>query len=273
MTECEQYQELISRMLDDDLSKAERSALAAHVKTCPDCAAVYVAFRSLSEQLGADLEEVPTAVHENIMAEVRRDSIRARNSAHRSHRAWHTALTIAACLVLVVAASLSLPKLAPRMGSSAPAPQAAPAAVEEYVRAEESMAAPAPMPEEKAAPEGNLTLGGALQNAAQGADEAPAEEAAEGEAPRSPLYSDEGELILDAEQSAALLDALSGEAVYLEQQPEQEIHVLLQKDESSRPLTILLGAEGAYYVRADGDSTCRIDLSPEELLSLLGLTE
>ena len=94
MTECEQYQELISRMLDDDLSKAERSALAAHVKTCPDCAAVYVAFRSLSEQLGADLEEVPAAVHENIMAEVRRDSIRARNSAHRSHRAWHTALWI-----------------------------------------------------------------------------------------------------------------------------------------------------------------------------------
>jgi hypothetical protein len=135
------------------------------------------------------------------------------------------------------------------------------------------MAAPAPMPEEKEAPQGNMMLGGALQNAAQGADDAPAEEAAEGEAPRSPLYSDEGELILDAEQSAALLDALSGEAVYLEQQPEQEIHVLLQKDESSRPLTILLGAEGAYYVRADGDSTCRIDLSPEELLSLLGLTE
>ncbi len=269
MTECEHYQELISRMLDDDLSKAERSALAAHVKTCPDCAAVYVAFRSLSEHLGADLEEVPQAVHENIMAEVRRDSIRARNSVHRSHRVWHTVLTVAACLVLVVAASLSLPKIVSfRAGSAAPQSEAALQAPAEALKA-----APAPVPEEMEEPKGNMMLGGALQNAASGADDSPAEEVADAELPRAPQYNDEGELVLDAEQSAAMLDALSGEAVYLEQPPEREIHVILQKDEASRPLTILLGTEGAYYVRADGDSICRIDLSPEELLSLLGLTD
>ena len=277
MTECEHYQELISRMLDDDLSKAERSALAAHVKSCPDCAAVYVAFRSVSEHLSSDLEEVPAAVHENIMAEVRRDSIRAKNSVHRSHRAWHTVLTIAACLVLVVAASLSLPKLAPRMGSSAPAPQAALAEVEEYVRAEEPMAAPAPMPEEKAASEDNLTLGGALQNAAQGADDAPAEEAAEAaeqaSAAREPQYNDEGLLILDEEQSSTLLASLSGESIFLDSQPEQVIRVMLKDGDNSGPLTILIGGGDALYVRADGDNTCRIDLSPEELLSLLGLSE
>lgn len=268
MTECDRYQELISRMLDDDLSKAERSALAAHVKTCPDCAAVYVAFRSLSEHLGSDLEEVPAAVHENIMAEVRRDSIRSRNSVHRSHRAWHTALTIAACLVLVVAASLSLPKIVSFRAGSA-APQAAML----DAPAEAAMEAPDPRPEEKAAPESNLMLGGALQNAAKGADETPAEEVADAEIPRAPLYNDEGELILDEDQSSALIDSLSGETASLDEQPEQVIRVLLQKDESSRPLTILIGTEEAYYVRADGDSTCRIDLSPEELLSLLGLTD
>ena len=44
MTKCKTYQELISRMIDEDLTEAERSELSKHVKRCPDCAAVYVAF-------------------------------------------------------------------------------------------------------------------------------------------------------------------------------------------------------------------------------------
>ena len=59
MNDCEKYQELISRMLDDDLSREERDDLAEHVRRCPDCAAVYVAFRSLSESIGGELDEVP----------------------------------------------------------------------------------------------------------------------------------------------------------------------------------------------------------------------
>ena len=269
MTECEHYQELISRMLDDDLSKAERSALAAHVKSCPDCAAVYVAFRSVSEHLSSDLEEVPIAVHENIMAEVRRDSIRAKNSVHRSHRTWHAVLTVAACLVLVVAASLSLPKIVSFRAGSA-APQAA--LVE--APAEAAMEAPAPAPEEKAAPESNLMLGGALHDSAVTAEEeSPAEAVEQASGLREPQYDDEGLLILDEEQSGKLLDSLSGESVFLDSQPEQVIRVMVQDGDSSSPLTILIGGGDALYVRADGDNTCRIDMSPEELLSLLGLSE
>ena len=48
---------------------------------------------------------------------------------------------------------------------------------------------------------------------------------------------------------------------------------MLQDGDNSGPLTILIGGGDALYVRADGDNTCRIDLSPEELLSLLGLSE
>ena len=269
MTECEHYQELISRMLDDDLSKAERSALAAHVKSCPDCAAVYVAFRSVSEHLSSDLEEVPSAVHENIMAEVRRDSIRAKNSVHRSHRAWHMVLTAAACLVLVVAASLSLPKIvSPRMGSAAPQ-----SAAMLEAPAQAAMEAPAPAPEEKAA-ESNLMLSGALPDAAVTAEEeSPSEAVEQASGVREPQYDDEGLLILDEEQSSALLDRLSGESVFLDSQPEQVIRVMVQDGDNSSPLTILIGGGDVLYVRADGDNTCRIDLSPEELLSLLGLAE
>lgn len=275
MTSCKEYQELISRMLDDDLNKSERDALAAHVKTCPDCAAVYVAFRSLSEHLGEDLEEVPHALHENIMAEVRRDGIRARNSAHRSHRTWHTVLTVAACLVLVIAAGLSLPKLAPRMGKNAAAPaEAAPAAAAEQVaEAEMPMAAPAPLPEEKESVQENAAAGNAMTSADAYSDEVPAEEAAGTAEAREPVYDADGALILDEAQSAALLESLSGETRTVESQPEREIHVVLLKDGASRPLTILFVKEEALYVRVDGDSTCRIDLSQEELLLLLGLSD
>lgn len=269
MTNCEQYQELISRMLDDDLSKAERGALAAHVKTCPDCAAVYVAFRSVSEHLGAELEEVPDALHENIMAEVRRDSIRSRNSVQRSHRSWHTVLTLAACLVLVVAAAYSLPKIVGRKA----AVNAAPSLAMESVRAEEPMAAPAPAPEEPAEAQGNLFLGDAWKSPDSVAEEAAEEEVAAAEAPHVPQYNDEGVLILDDEQSSALLDSLSGEAEALEGPPDREIRVILKKDGEDKPLTILFRSEEAFYVRAGGDTTCRIDLSAEELLSLLGLAD
>ena len=266
MKSCEPYQELISRMLDDDLSKEERRALGDHVKVCPDCAAVYVAFRSLSEHLGADLVEVPASVHENIMAEVRRDGIRRRNRAQRSHRGWHTVLTLAACLVLVVAASLSLPKIVGRMGASQAAP--APAEAPQLFQAGEPAAAP--QPDEKSA-QGSFSLGNSLGSTDSVAEEAPAEEAVEFAA--EPRYDEEGALILDDEQSAALLDSLSGEALALDGQPEQEIHVLLQKDGDSKPLTILIRQEEAVYVRAGGDLTCRIDMSREELLALLGLDE
>ena len=268
MTSCEHYQELISRMLDDDLTKAERDELAAHVKSCPDCAAVYVAFRSLSEHLGADLDEVPASVHENVMAEVRRDSLRARNSVHRSHRRWHTALTVAACLVLVVAASLSLPKIVWRTDAA----KSAPAAVEQFVGPEEPMAEEA-APEEKESFYGTTMQNDALRNEDSAFDEAPAEEPVPYPDSNTSIEKADGALILDVEQSEALLDALGNEVEALSGTPDREIRVFLKKDGSTHPLTILLCGEDVFYVRADGDSYSRIDIGVEDLLSLLGQTE
>ncbi len=269
MTSCEQYQELISRMLDDDLSKAERDELAAHVRTCPDCAAVYVAFRSLSENLGADLEEVPASVHENIMAEVRRDGLRAKNSVHRSHRRWHTALTIAACLVLVVAASLSLPKIVGRKlaldintASSSMAVADVPMAPEAAGEAKNDIRDALDTETDKAARQNDASLIEAM----------PAEEPAAEETVESSFRGEEA-ILLDAEQSDALRAALSGESISLDGEPVRELHVILREDSELRPLTILICGEEAAYVRFDGDSCCRIDLSAGDLLALLGLSE
>ena len=265
MTNCEHYQKLISRMLDNDLSKDERSALAAHVKTCPDCAAVYVAFRSLSEHLGADLEEVPPSVHENVMAEVRRDSLRAKNSVHRSHRRWHTALTVAACLVLVAAAGLSLPRLAPRMGKSA-APQAA----EPFAMAEDPMTEEAAPEERESAYEG-MTKNDALRTADSTLDEAPAE----APLPNSQAVTqrEDGTVVLDEEKSLELLNMLSREQTTLSERPKQEIRLIYTQNGAQNPMTLLLTEREAVCVFADGDSYFRIDASPEEMLSFLGLNE
>lgn len=56
MSECEKYQELISALLDSELSGAESAALAEHLKVCTGCAAMHQAFSTLSKTLSEGLE-------------------------------------------------------------------------------------------------------------------------------------------------------------------------------------------------------------------------
>ena len=111
MNEHMRYQELISRMLDEELLPEEQDALALHLKDCPDCAALYAAFSALSESIGADLEEPPEGLRENVMAQIRREEIRKKNTGRRH---WGAYLSVAAVVALVIFAA---PRL--RMGSSA----------------------------------------------------------------------------------------------------------------------------------------------------------
>ena len=182
MNDCEKYQELISRMLDEDLSRAERDDLAEHVRRCPDCAAVYVAFRSLSESVGGELDEVPHELHEKIMSDARRENLRLKNKSATANRRWHYVLTAAACLVLVVAAGLSLPKLLSRSADQA--------AVEDAEMARSARASARRNAEEPAAAP---ALGMARPEAAE-AEEVPAEEAA-------PAYPDEDVFVFSDEKA------------------------------------------------------------------------
>lgn len=95
------FQELISRLLDEDttLTAEENAALQAHLDECADCAAVYAAFSALSEAIGEDLAEPPASLHENVMAEVRREEIRKQN---RRRLRWTWVAASAAVLALVI---------------------------------------------------------------------------------------------------------------------------------------------------------------------------
>ena len=97
MENCEAMQELLSRMLDEDLDAHEQRELAEHLKNCPDCRAMYEAFSALSGQLRSDLAEPPESLRENVMAEIRREQIRKKN-----RRPWRYALAVAAMAALVI---------------------------------------------------------------------------------------------------------------------------------------------------------------------------
>lgn len=102
MSGCEYYQELISRMLDEDISRDERAALAEHLGTCRECAAMYQAFSALSDTISSGMVDPPEELTDNIMAELRRSEIRRKN--RRMPRQMKSFIAAAACAAVVIAA-------------------------------------------------------------------------------------------------------------------------------------------------------------------------
>ena len=167
MNSCEHYQELISRLVDADVSREEYEELLAHMNTCSRCSALYTVFYDLSEIIGSEESvELPEGLHENIMAGVRRSDLEKKN--RRVRRIWtRTALTAAACLALVLFA----------MRGFSPTERAE----SSVVRSEEAVdVMPAPAAEE--APEETGIFAGSTP---EGPQDAPAPEKAEDEAPEA----------------------------------------------------------------------------------------
>ena len=173
MSRCEEYQELISRLLDGDLTVRERVALEEHIRSCPDCAALYSAFSAISKQVAGDLEEAPLDLRANVMAEIRREEIRKKN---RMPAALRGVLAAAACLAIIVGISLGVsPQLRGRI-SAAAYPKAAKETSDMAFSAElaEEPARYAPEPEPWPAA-GEAAVQEAAAEAEITADEAPAE--------------------------------------------------------------------------------------------------
>lgn len=166
MKSCQDYQELISRLLDGELTEAEQRDVERHIASCSDCAAMYEAFRALSQTIGEDPEEPPERLHEKIMADVRREALRRRQAPKRVR----SLLAIAACAALVLLAAVNLPRMgsASTMSAAAPAGQAAIVDSEEFALHEA-----AEVPAE--APSDALYAAGAAMDT--GAERAEAEEA------------------------------------------------------------------------------------------------
>lgn len=139
MTEHEYYGELISALLDGEISPEEKTALDAHIAGCESCRRLYLAFSSLDAAVADSLEEPPESLCENIMADLRRSEIK------KKHRRLRPVLAAAACLAVVLVGAAGMRG----MGRSA---RADGAVMTEAAAAEEAVPAAAPMPEPAAAP-------------------------------------------------------------------------------------------------------------------------
>ena len=117
MKDCAYYQELISRLVDREITPEEGEELAAHARECEECRAVYTAFVSLSDALCAELVDPPEELAENVMAEIRRAELWKQNRRPRRQIRRRAALAAGAVLVIGVG-SLTLPRLLGAKGAA-----------------------------------------------------------------------------------------------------------------------------------------------------------
>lgn len=170
--DCETYREMISALLDDELSAGDKARLRAHLAHCDDCCALCVAFAAAGGALGRTMEDIPVTLHRKTMAAVREQ---ARGQWLRQLRRYmKPALITAACLVVIAAAVFAMQPAFTRQGG------------------DESSSSMAAVPETMAAGASEET---AEETADAGAEDAPIpapEEAAEKEAeePMMALYAD-----------------------------------------------------------------------------------
>lgn len=259
MKSCEDYQELISRLIDGELSADEQADVERHIRTCPDCAALYEAFRSLSGALAGDLAEPPAALRENVMAELRRDKLRVIGRRRRVIGAF------AACLAIVILASVAAPRLL-RAGSAAPSSAASTAAARADMAAgaaELAPEAPEPFPGADCAEEESCDAGTSNTAALFSAEDAAQDNAADG-----PVY------VLDEEQSLVFLSWLfqsREEAARADEgAPPERLQVVFVDGGEQREATLFLYGEEIRFTMADGSASGRLYCSTEELFALLG---
>ena len=71
MKDCLEYEELISALVDGEVSDKDRVRLKAHLETCPACAELFAAYRSMSKTVAAPEVEPPETLRDNVMRQVK----------------------------------------------------------------------------------------------------------------------------------------------------------------------------------------------------------
>lgn len=107
MRDCNEYQKLISCMLDDELSPEESAMLLTHIDGCDDCRSMFIAFKGMSEAMSGDLYEPPEELADGIMYKIALEH----GNAPRKRFSWGSFTAMAACLALILIGSRFLPSM------------------------------------------------------------------------------------------------------------------------------------------------------------------
>lgn len=92
----EKCKELISCLLDDELTADEVGAVHEHIADCAECRAVYEAFSAVSEAMKEDLQSPPEELRRGVMDKI------AAAKKKKTRTIWLRTLSAAACLALIV---------------------------------------------------------------------------------------------------------------------------------------------------------------------------
>ncbi len=114
MTDCEKYIELISCLVDGELSKEQEAELRAHIEVCPECRRVYDAFSAVFDALESDIAEVPEGLAKGIMYRIGK----TQKTSKPHFFAFGRFTAVAACLVLILFGASKLGLFQPKGQSS-----------------------------------------------------------------------------------------------------------------------------------------------------------
>ena len=217
MTDCLNFEQQISAMIDGELPEAERQALEAHLETCPDCMEVYRMFSGLSAAMHDISFEPPADLKDRVLEQIEEEKITPIEEGARRW-SWKRYAAMAAAFAVVVGVALFAGKDNVQHGTPAGIvftnpPQATDAvrAIPEPEGAGSGNAIMAPLPEDKSTEA--VALLNETPEAAQA--EAPGEAAkpaavavTKDEAGEDVVYTEDGENYLRAENAAEGLTAL-----------------------------------------------------------------
>ena len=98
MRDCDKYYEMISSMIDGELSSEQEAEFRTHIETCGECKKVYEAFLGISHALTDELAIPPAMLAKGVMYKI---GLQKKNKLGR-HFAFGRFTAVAACLALVL---------------------------------------------------------------------------------------------------------------------------------------------------------------------------
>jgi hypothetical protein len=115
MADCAKYQEMISALLDGELSDAQQDELYAHLALCPECNALFHALQAIHSLCDVASVQPPEALAEGVMRQIKTSTVQKPIKRRLFYRIA-AGVAAAACLALVL---VSLPHILPGAGSAA----------------------------------------------------------------------------------------------------------------------------------------------------------
>lgn len=105
MTDCLNFEQQISAMIDGELPEAERQALEAHLKTCPDCMEVYRMFSGVSAAMHDIAFEPPADLKDRVLQQIEDEKITPIEDGRKRWN-WKRYAAMAAAFAVVVGVAL-----------------------------------------------------------------------------------------------------------------------------------------------------------------------